>query len=67
MPQAAGDAGFFHEVYDEDGFATDLLRLTNPEKRAIWSEGSLRNAERFSTDKMIAQYIDIYRSLGAKL
>jgi glycosyltransferase involved in cell wall biosynthesis len=67
MPQAAGDAGFFHEVDDEDGFATDLLRLTNSDKRAIWSEGSLRNAERFSTDKMIAQYIDIYRSLGAKL
>jgi glycosyltransferase involved in cell wall biosynthesis len=67
MLQAAGDAGFFHEVDDEDGFATDLLRLTNPEKRAIWSEGSVRNAERFSTDKMIAQYIDIYRSLGAKL
>jgi glycosyltransferase involved in cell wall biosynthesis len=67
MPQAAGDAGFFHEVEDEEGFATDLLRLTNPEKRAIWSEGSLRNAERFSTDKMIGQYIDIYRGLGAKL
>jgi glycosyltransferase involved in cell wall biosynthesis len=67
MPQAAGDAGFFHEVEDEEGFATDLLRLTNPEKRAIWSEGSVRNAERFSTDKMIGQYIDIYRGLGAKL
>ncbi|HXX42033.1 MAG TPA: glycosyltransferase family 1 protein [Chthoniobacterales bacterium] len=67
LPEAAGDAGFLHRVEDEDGFATDLLRLTNPTKRAIWSEGSLRHAEKFSTDKMIAQYLDIYRHLGAEL
>jgi glycosyltransferase involved in cell wall biosynthesis len=67
LPEAAGDAGFFHRVEDEDGFAADLLRLANPAKRAIWSDGSRRNAERFSTDKMIGQYIDIYRHLGARL
>ena len=43
------------------------LRFTNPFERERWSEKSLRNAARFSTDKMIAQYIDIYRQLGAKL
>jgi glycosyltransferase involved in cell wall biosynthesis len=67
LPQAAGDAGFLRRIEDEDGFAEDLLRLTNSEKRAIWSDGSVRNAERFSTDKMIAQYADTYRHLGAKL
>jgi glycosyltransferase involved in cell wall biosynthesis len=67
LPEAAGDAGFLHRVEDEDGFAADLLRLTNPAKRQIWSEGSVRNSEKFSTDKMIGQYIDIYRGLGAKL
>jgi glycosyltransferase involved in cell wall biosynthesis len=67
IPEAAGDAGLLHEPDDEAGFAADLLRLANPAERAIWSEKSLRNAERFSTSGMISQYIDIYRSLGAQL
>lgn len=67
LPEAAGDAGLFHPVDDEKGFAADLLRFINPFERERWSEKGLRNAARFSTDKMIAQYIDIYRQLGAKL
>ena len=67
LPEAAGDAGLFHDVDDEAGFATDLLRLANETERKDWSERSLRNAKRFSSDQMIAQYIDIYRQLGAKL
>jgi glycosyltransferase involved in cell wall biosynthesis len=67
IPEAAGDAGLFHDVDDEAGFAADLLRLTNRTEREAWSEKSLRNAERFSSDKMISKYIDIYRQLGARL
>lgn len=67
MPEAAGDAGLFHDPDDEAGFAADLLRLRDPAERAIWSEKSLRNAGRFSTKEMVSQYIDIYRNLGAKL
>ncbi len=67
IPETAGDAGLFHDVDDEAGFAADLLRLTNRTEREAWSEKSLRNAERFSSDKMISQYIDIYRQLGARL
>ena len=67
LPEAAGEAGLFHDPNDEAGFATDLLRLRDPAQRAIWSEKSLRNAERFSTSRMISQYIDIYRNLGAQL
>ena len=67
LPEAAGDAGLFHDVDDEEGFASDVLRLTDPAERARWSEKSLSNAERFSANKMVAQYIDIYRQLGAKL
>jgi glycosyltransferase involved in cell wall biosynthesis len=67
LPETAGDAGLFHDVDDEAGFAADLVRLNDPAQRAIWSEKSLRNAEHFSTSRMISQYIDIYRSLGAQL
>lgn len=67
MPETAGPAGLFHDLTDETGFAADILRLNDPAERAVWSEKSLRNAERFSTAKMISRYIDIYRSLGAPL
>ena len=67
LPEAAGDAGLFHDLEDEAGFASDLLRLREPAQRAIWSEKSLQNAKRFSAEQMVSQYIDIYRSLGAQL
>ena len=67
LPEAAGDAGLFHDPDDEASFAADLLRLRDPAQRVIWSEKSLRNAERFSTSRMVSRYIDIYRSLGAQL
>ena len=62
--EVAGEAGLYHDVEDEEGFARDLLRLCDGAERAHWSEKSLRNAQRFSREKMIAQYIDIYRRLG---
>ncbi len=67
MPEAAGDAGLLHQVDDEEGFVVDLLRLTNADERARWSGKSLQNAQRFSRERMITRYIDIYRELGAKL
>jgi glycosyltransferase involved in cell wall biosynthesis len=67
LAEAAGEAALSHPVNDEEGFALDLLRLTDPAEHAQWSEKGLRNAERFSTKKMIAQYIEIYRSLETKL
>jgi glycosyltransferase involved in cell wall biosynthesis len=67
LPEVAGQAGLFHHVSDEEGFAMDLLRLTNPAERERWSEKSLRNAARFDTKKMIAQYLEIYRSLAPQL
>ena len=65
MSEVAGDAGLVHSVDDEAGFAADLLRLTDPEERARWSAKALENAKRFSTARMISEYIALYRSLGA--
>jgi glycosyltransferase involved in cell wall biosynthesis len=67
LPEVAGDAGLIHPVTDEEGFAAEIIRLTDPEERALWSARSLRNAERFSTDKMIAEYISVYHATGAKI
>lgn len=65
MTEVAGDAGLVRAVDDEAGFAADLLRLTNPDERALWSAKALENAQRFSTARMVSEYIALYRSLGA--
>jgi glycosyltransferase involved in cell wall biosynthesis len=67
LPETAGDAGLFRDATDEAGFAADILRLRDPVERAAWSEKGLRNAQRFSAEKMIAHYIDVYRTLGAQV
>ena len=65
LPEVAGGAGLCHDVDNEEAFARDLLMLRHPDQRALWSKESIRNAQRFSRQKMIAQYIEIYRGLGA--
>ena len=66
LPEVGGDAALTHDVEDEAAFAADILRLTDPLARARWSEKSLRNAPRFSRERMVAEYIELYRSLGAQ-
>src|SRR2546423_6648164 len=65
MSEVAGDAALKHPIEDEAGFAVDLLRLTHPDERALWSARALENAKRFSTAEMLSQYLELYRSLGA--
>ncbi|HZE57560.1 MAG TPA: glycosyltransferase [Chthoniobacterales bacterium] len=65
MVEVAGEAALAHPVEDEAGFAADLLSLTNPVERARWSAKALENAKRFSTARMISEYVALYRSLGA--
>jgi glycosyltransferase involved in cell wall biosynthesis len=65
MVEVAGEAALAHPVEDEAGFAADLLGLTNPDERARWSAKALENAKRFSTARMISEYVELYRSLGA--
>jgi glycosyltransferase involved in cell wall biosynthesis len=52
------------EPDDEEGFAGDLLRLADPEERKRWSARALENAKRFSADRMISEYRELYRSLA---
>jgi glycosyltransferase involved in cell wall biosynthesis len=67
LPEVAGDAGLIHPVAEEARFAAEIIRMTDPQERALWSARSLRNAERFSTDIMIAEYISAYQQTGAKI
>jgi glycosyltransferase involved in cell wall biosynthesis len=67
LPEVAGDAGLIHPVEDEESFSAEINRLTNPEVRANWSKKSLSNAQRFSIERMIAEYVSVYRSSGATI
>jgi glycosyltransferase involved in cell wall biosynthesis len=67
LPEVAGDAGLIHPVENEELFAADIIRLADPEERARWSAKSLRNAQRFSTERMIAEYISAYQNSGARI
>jgi glycosyltransferase involved in cell wall biosynthesis len=64
MSEVAGDAGLLRPIEDEEGFASDLLRLTDSAERARWSAKALENAKRFSTARMIAEYTKLYRSFS---
>jgi glycosyltransferase involved in cell wall biosynthesis len=67
MSEVGGNAALTVDVDDEPAMARALLRMTDPAKRAFWSEKSLSNAERFRAKEMIARYIELYRSLNARL
>ena len=67
LPEVAGDAGLIHPAENEESFAAEIIRLTDPEERARWSEKSVRNAQRFSTARMIAEYLSVYRTIGARI
>ena len=67
MSEVGGDAALTLDVDDEAAMARALLRLTDPGERARWSEKSLHNAQRFEATKMIARYVELYRSLGAQV
>ncbi|MEO7166288.1 MAG: glycosyltransferase family 1 protein [Chthoniobacterales bacterium] len=67
MSEVGGEAALTADVADEATMAKSLLRLTDPAERARWSEKSLRNAERFRAEVMIAHYVELYRSLGARV
>jgi len=67
LPEVGGGAALMHDIEDEEGFAADIVRLANPAERERWSEKSVLNAARFDPQKMIAQYLGIYRSLTPQL
>lgn len=64
MADVAGAGAMLHEPEDEEGFATDLLRLADAEERRRWTAKALENARRFSAARMISEYRELYRSLA---
>jgi glycosyltransferase involved in cell wall biosynthesis len=62
LPEVAGEGGLIRAVDDEAGLAEEVLRLTDPAERAHWGEKGLANARRFTTERMVEQYLELYRA-----
>ena len=67
MSDVGGEAALTFDVADEAAMARAILRLSDANERARWSEKSLHNAERFRVTEMIDRYVVLYRSLGMKI
>ena len=65
MPEVAGEGAFLRDVEDEDGFAADILRLTEPAERERCAQHGLANAKRFTAERMLTDYLRIYREAAA--
>jgi glycosyltransferase involved in cell wall biosynthesis len=64
MGEIAAGGAMLREPADEEGFAHDLLQLLKPGARDEWSAKALVNAQRFTTARMISDYVTLYRSLA---
>lgn len=64
MSEIAGDGALTFAVEDEAGFATALLRLTESVEHSRLKMNALENAQRFSSARMVSEYIELYDSLG---
>ncbi|MBA3697320.1 MAG: glycosyltransferase family 4 protein [Planctomycetes bacterium] len=61
--EVAGDGALIHDVEDEAGMAEDILRLSEPGFRSQLVSQGTANLSRFTTDRMIDEYIALYRDL----
>jgi len=66
LPEVAGDGALIRNVEDEEGFAEDVLRMTDPVEREKWVRRGFANLQRFTTDRMMDGYIQAYEELAKK-
>lgn len=59
-PEAAGGAALLRDPHDEAGFASDILALMDENERQRLVRLGLENLQRFSSQKTVEQYEQIY-------
>jgi len=64
LPEVAGSGALIRDVEDEDGFVEALLQLTDSKEREILIQRGLANVQRFTTERMIDEYMEVYRELA---
>ncbi len=63
FPEVVGDSAQLRAVDDEEGMAEDILKLKDDASRREWILRGSQNIKRFSIDRMINEYISLYRAL----
>lgn len=63
LPEVAGNSALLRAIDDEAGFGADILRLTKPSERDIWSKKGLENVKRFTFEDMLSKYVNLYTEL----
>lgn len=63
FPEVVGEGGITRDVADEDGLAAAVLELGDPRRRERAVEAGLANVRRFTLERMVDEYIALYREL----
>jgi glycosyltransferase involved in cell wall biosynthesis len=64
LPEVVENSALIRPVEDEVGFAVDILLLRDPIKRELLIDKGWNNVKRFSLEKMIDQYNQLYIELS---
>ena len=64
LPEVVGDGGLVCPLDSEEAFASAVLRLGDSVERETWIRKGFANATKFTTDRMIRDYLSIYEELG---
>lgn len=66
LPEVAGEGGLIFRLNDEAGMANAVLRLTQPEFRSAEVHRGHENVRRFTIDRMVDDYLELYAVVRAK-
>jgi glycosyltransferase involved in cell wall biosynthesis len=66
IPEVMGDSAFLRMPDDEEGFATDILRLTDSTAREQLVQRGFENVKRFTPERMVNDYIQLYEEVCAR-
>jgi glycosyltransferase involved in cell wall biosynthesis len=61
IPEVVGDSGFLRAPEDEEGFATDILRLRDGSLRKELIARGFENVKRFKPERMVNDYLEVYQ------
>jgi glycosyltransferase involved in cell wall biosynthesis len=65
IPEVMGDSALLRVPEDEEGFAADVLRLTDTATRRELIARGFENVKRFTPERMVNRYLELYQEVSA--
>ncbi|HWN95585.1 MAG TPA: glycosyltransferase family 1 protein [Methylomirabilota bacterium] len=66
IPEVVGDSALLRAPDDEEGFAADVLKLTDATVRQQLIARGFENVKRFTPERMVNDYIEAYQKVCAR-